>query len=540
MRMGERLAATRRNHLGRHAGRLTLAVSSVLLGTAPAVAQSAPPGIARRAVSVITVDGRRLRDLDRNGKLDRYEDLRVARAADVAPNLPRQPPLPVAAPVMAKAVDVEKPRVVVLSDIGNEPDDSESFVRFLLYSNSFDVAGIVATTSIHQPRTTQPQLFEERIAAYARVLPNLKRHARGYPEAEVLRSRVRSGCSSYGMTCVGAGKDTPASQMIVALVDDTDPRPLWVSVWGGAADLAQALWHVRATRPKAAVDRFVSRLRIYSISDQDDAGPWARRSFPQLFWIASIHGWGQYPLAAWTGISGDRLRTEKWPAGEMVSDAWLDETIRRGPLGQLYPKPAFIMEGDTPAFLSLIPNGLNLPERPDWGGWGGRYALADPGAAHYADAIDTVSGADGTSFASNQATIFRWRSAFQQDFAARIGWTLTPDYGRANHNPVLMLNGVAGQAPVTVTAASGSTIVADAAGSSDPDGNRLRYRWWQYAEPTGGFRSPVVKFTDPTAPRTRITLPVVAEPTEFHVILEVIDDGTPALTRYRRLVITTK
>ncbi len=445
-----------------------------------------------------------------------------------------------AAPTAAPAADPEKPRVLVLSDIGNEPDDSESFVRFLLYSNGYDVAGIVATTSIHQPAKTQPQLFEERIAAYARVLPNLKRHASGYPDADMLRARVRSGCASYGMACVGAGKDTPASRMIVALADDPDPRPLWVSVWGGAADLAQALWSVRATRPKAAVDRFVKRLRVYSISDQDDAGPWARRSFPHLFWIASVHGWGQYPLAAWTGISGDRFRPEKWPGSETVSDAWLEKTIRRGALGQLYPMPAFIMEGDTPAFLSLIPNGLNAPERPDWGGWGGRYTLADPAAGQYADAIDTVRGADGSTYSSSQATIFRWRAAFQQDFAARIGWTLTSDYAQANHNPVLKLNGTAGQAPVTVSAARGSTVVADATGSRDPDGHSLRYRWWQYAEPSGGFRPLVVEIADPTAPRTRITLPAGTGPATFHVILEVTDDGTPALTSYRRLVIAAK
>ncbi|HRV08781.1 MAG TPA: DUF1593 domain-containing protein, partial [Acidobacteriota bacterium] len=41
----------------------------------------------------------------------------------------------------------EKARVLVLTDISNEPDDEESLVRFLVYSNEYQVEGIVATTS---------------------------------------------------------------------------------------------------------------------------------------------------------------------------------------------------------------------------------------------------------------------------------------------------------------------------------------------------------------------------------------------------------
>src|ERR1700687_5534492 len=42
---------------------------------------------------------------------------------------------------------VARPRVIVMTDIANEPDDQMSLVRFLLYSNQFDVEGLVATTS---------------------------------------------------------------------------------------------------------------------------------------------------------------------------------------------------------------------------------------------------------------------------------------------------------------------------------------------------------------------------------------------------------
>ena len=89
------------------------------------------------------------------------------------------------------------------------------------------------------------------------------------------------------MAAVGEGKMTPGAEAIVRAADSTDPRPLWVSVWGGANTLAQALWHVRATRPAAELERFVAKLRVYTISDQDDAGPWLRREFPTLHYIAT-------------------------------------------------------------------------------------------------------------------------------------------------------------------------------------------------------------------------------------------------------------
>lgn len=447
--------------------------------------------------------------------------------------------------VLAFPAKAQEPRhrVIVLTDIGNEPDDSESFVRFLLYANQFDVEGLVATTSTWQRGKTQPQLLRERVEAYAKVLPNLREHASGYPDAASLAQVIRAGSASYGMQGVGQGKDTDGSRLIVAAVDRPDPRPVYVPVWGGAVDLAQALWTVRATRSPEQVAAFVAKLRVYSISDQDDTGAWARRNFPDLFWIASVHGWSQYGMAAWIGISGDVRRPDKWPAAETVTNEWLDRHIRRGPLGALYPPHLYIMEGDTPSFLWLIGNGLNLPEHPEYGGWGGRYLPAYEGAGHRADAQDSYVDADGRRWSGNQATIYRWRQSFQNDFAARIGWTLTPERGGANHNPALVLNGVAGTAPVTITVRSGAVVKLDATGSSDPDGDRLSYRWWLYAEastvftPSGqGLEPLTIAGADRIA--TEITAPAVKARTQYNIVLEVSDSGAPALTSYRRALLT--
>jgi hypothetical protein len=440
--------------------------------------------------------------------------------------------VPVVAPVQAAPTPVRadpapvKPRIIVLSDIGNEPDDSESLVRFLLYANEFDVEGLIATTSTWQRDKVRPDLMLERIAGYAQVRDNLTHHAPGYPTAEALRRKVIAGAPLYGMAGVGQGHDTAASRAIIAAADKPDARPVWVLCWGGAVDLAQALWSVRATRSPEQVKQFVARLRVYSISDQDDAGPWARHEFPQLFWIASIHGWGQYNMAAWSGISGDRRTAERWPDRETVQDPWLSANIRRGPLGSLYPLPAFIMEGDTPAFLYLIPNGLSDPEHPEWGSWGGRYVQQSPGMGLHADSKDIVER-DGTLYSGNQAGVYRWRGSFQNDFAARIGWTLTPDPKQANHAPVAAVQGQAGRGVLHLTAKSGETITLDASASRDPDGNAIHAHWWQYREVGGIPPQPPVTFASAEALTTQATMPSVTKPAMLHLILEVSDNGTP-------------
>lgn len=439
-------------------------------------------------------------------------------------------------------MDEGRRRVLVLTDIGNEPDDSESFVRFLLYSNMFDIEGIVATTSTWQRTRNQPDLLRERVAAYGKVLPNLRKHADGYPDAARIMDAIAVGASCYGMSCVGDDRDTDGSRRIVAAVDKDDKRPIHLSIWGGAVDLAQALWTVRKTRTPAQVAAFISRLRVYSISDQDDAGPWARRNFPELRWVASVHGWGQYGQAAWTGISADLFAKDKWPGGEMVTNDWLERNVRKGVLGQLYPPHMFIMEGDTPAFLGTIPNGLNFPDRPDWGGWGGRYVPVYEGAAHHGDTPDAFTDSSGRTWRTNQATIFRWREAFQNDFAARINWTLTPDRKQANHNPQVVVNGAAGQAPVKIEGAAGATLAISAKGSMDPDGNALSYRWWQYAEPSDlpGDPSPKLAIANAEGADCTVTLPAVKAERTLHLILEVRDGGSPALTSYRRVLVTVR
>jgi len=286
----------------------------------------------------------------------------------------------------AEFVAMEKQRVIVLTDISNEPDDEQSLVRFLVYSNEYDVEGMVATTSVWLQDTVRPDKIRERVRAYGQVRTNLVKHASasGYPAAPRLLSVIKAGRPEFGMEGVGEGKSSEGSRHIIDVVDRPDRRPVWISVWGGANCLAQALWEGKYTRSKEELDAFVSKLRVYTISDQDNSGRWMRITFPNLFYIVSPSSVDnmEYYKATWTGISGDRLyKNAPMHKFELVDNPWLQKNIIKGhgPLGALYPKLKYIMEGDTPSFFNLINNGLASHISPSYGGWGGRYVLHQTG-----------------------------------------------------------------------------------------------------------------------------------------------------------------
>lgn len=443
----------------------------------------------------------------------------------------------------------ERPRIIVLTDLSNEPDDEESLVRFLVYANEFDVEGLIASTSTHLKKGPREDILHHSIDAYGKVLPNLSKHAPGYPTAAELHAVCRTGQTGFGMADVGQDRSTAGSKRMIEVVDKADARPVWITVWGGANTLAQALWDVRATRDAAAVDAFIGKLRVYTISDQDDAGYWIRPEFPKLFYIASPStvGGKDYWRATWTGISGDaRYQNGIRHRFDMVDNPWLLKNIRtdHGPLGELYPYAKYIMEGDTPSFLGLINNGLGWDVRPDYGGWGGRYKEFQPDQpvsekrklwTESPDSRDTVTSDDnGKTETSVQATIWRWREHFQNDFAARMDWCVADDFQKANHNPTAVLNGDRTKKVLTLSAKGGSTVSLTAKGTGDPDGNPVSTKWWIYPE-AGTIHGATL--TTEEGLKTEVRLPQVEMPGTLHVILQVEDGGEPHLFAYRRALI---
>jgi hypothetical protein len=443
-----------------------------------------------------------------------------------------------------------KLRVMVLTDIEADPDDAQSMVRLLMYANQWDIEGLIATTSIHQKSRVAPESIDKILQAYGKVQPNLLKHERGYPSYEHLKAKVKKGLPVYGMEGVGKDKDSQGSDWIIQALSKADNRPIWFSVWGGTNVLAQALWKIQQTKSRADAEKLTSKVRVYTISDQDDSGPWIRKNFPNIFYIVTP-GYN-YTYATWLGMAVPFPGSNK----DVVSNEWLAKNIQQGhgPLGAAYPDVAYVMEGDTPSYLNLISNGLSNPEYPGYGGWGGRYEFYLPefrdsntgrfnrenwpkdepeSRAIWTNANDSVwSVVEHKGYVSNQATIWRWREAYQNDFAARMDWCIKP-YGEANHPPIPKL-----AHPDSFSIKTGEQFHLNADGTSDPDGDSMSYLWFQYKE--AGTYNGVVSFRPYAA--NLYNLPVIAPrvetPQTIHFILQVTDKGNPALTRYKRVIVT--
>jgi hypothetical protein len=218
------------------------------------------------------------------------------------------------------------------------------------------------------------------------------------------------------------------------------------------------------------------------------------------------------------------------------------------------------MEGDTPAWLSLIPNGLNTPERPDWGAWGGRYKFYVPDISDldtggftggvpvepetrpiwtnandkYVPVIPNEYGRavreDTVSFENNKVTLWRWRDDFQNDFAARMDWCMK-SYDAANHPPIPMLGH-----SETINVKSGESFFLDASGTTDPDGDNLSYVWFHYPE-VGSYTKRIKTNSAENLYKVHVSSPVVEKKETAHFILKVTDKGIPPLSRYKRVIV---
>jgi hypothetical protein len=416
-----------------------------------------------------------------------------------------------------------KPRVIHTTDLGADPDDKQSMVRQLVSANEFDIEGLIVATGCWKKNQSNTAMLDELVDGYGKVVKNLSVHAEGFPSHEYLKSISVMGQKGYGMSDVGEGKDSPGSELIIASVDKDDSRPVWVTGWGGMNTIAQAIWKAKSTRTPEEFKKFLSKLRCFDILGQDDAGAWIAKNFPDLFYIRA------------TGVYG-------WAP----SDQYLDDHIQNhGPLGALYPDRKWATEGDTPAFMHIYPNGLNDPEQIDQGGWGGRFSFTKKAGIRSMSEVAKINKQGEPQFdpylmygntPEKAKAIKRWSKGYNNNFAARMDWSITSKYEDANHHPIAIVDGDKTRKVIKKSVPPGSVIELSAVGSSDPDDNELTYSWSFYEDP-GSYAGSVI-IENGSSQIAKVTIPSDSAGKDLHVILKVHDDGAPNLYAYRRVIFT--
>ncbi len=407
-----------------------------------------------------------------------------------------------------------KLRVVIETDApGGDPDDEGSLVRFFLYLNEWDIEGLIGTrAAVHSRlKISGKDRILQYIDGYEAAYPNLTVHGAGFPTPQDLR-RITKQCYEGS-----EGRDH-----VIAVVDRDDPRELWYLNWGTNEEddtptaLREALDHVKKTRSAVAYERFAGKIRYVEVYKQNHLGPhrqalafYMDTFYPDMDGGRWYHRWRPLPQRA-GGFNVER-----------------DIKQNHGPLCANY---TIQKEGDTPTFMHLIPNGLNVPTRPQWGGWAGRYCFNDALGFWWCDQQDTWQGST-----NRDNTLKRWVAHLQNDFKARADWCVARTFAEANHAPRPSLQGDDSQTVLKLDVAVAAPVRLSAAGSTDSDGDDLRYEWIYYPE-SGTYAGPVT-LASATGRTCTVHIPADALGKTIHIILQVTDDGEPPLTRYRRAVL---
>lgn len=437
-----------------------------------------------------------------------------------------------------------KPRLVVCTDIAPahiEPDDMESMIHLLAYADCFEIEALITSVGWNcDPYPTEwHQYLTRAIEAYRKDVNNLKarseqknflpmkledsKQSMGYwPSADYLLKRAVMGSINGGIKTIGKDNDSPGSDLLIRLADEADSRPIYVAAWGGANTLAQAIWKVKQSRSDEEIKKFINKFRIYTITDQDmDYNNRMNRTYSSHMWLRK-----DFP-ADLQFIWDEGTWQEQCELGKRAWQLHKNNIQGHGSLGSEYPTYKWGVEGDTPSFLYLMPNGLNNPEDPTQTGWAGYHERGI--------CPDSLT----TAWNSWQEPVRSISVAYKQrfytdelnDFIARIEWA---EKGSGNKNPIVIVNNQPGLASIHINAHVNDVIKLDASNSYDPDNENLSFTWWQQPE----IGDQLLSIDSSQQPKASVAIPSSASGKDFHIICEVHDDGPYQLVAYRRVIIT--
>ena len=438
-----------------------------------------------------------------------------------------------------------KPRIVVLTDIAPndiEPDDMESTIRLLVHADLFEVEALIATTGwSNNGGNERIDLIYDALNAYEKDLPNLKKRSNqkefaddesvqeiGYwPTTDYFRSRTMLGSTKMGMKFIGEGNDSKGSNFIIDLADEDDDRPIWITVWGGGNTFAQAMWRVQQDRSPEEFKEFLHKFRVYTITDQDR--PWSQGD--TINYDQSSHQWMRtfdkdlmffWDECAWKHQNSTGVNN--W-------EQYAQHVQNHGNLGALYPKYKWGVEGDTPSYMHVMPNGLTDPDIPTLVSWSGYFEFS--------------LGRDQKTYSNTNYTgepyeigikyFDYFYPAIFNNFATRMDWAKD---GAGNKNPVVIVNGDKSIKPILISAKAGKNVKINASKTYDPDGDQLKYKWWII--PEAGTYSGEIEILNSESSIATLNLPTDSAGKRIHLICEVTDNGVHNLTSYRRIIFEPK
>lgn len=414
------------------------------------------------------------------------------------------------------------------------------------------------------------RFIHEAVEAYEKVYHNLVMHNPAYPSPSYLKSKIRYGNIEFEGDF---SKDTEGSDLIKSVLLDTKPGPVYVTAWGGQSTIARALKSIEDTYKNSKEwssirKKINNKLVILPSGDQDNTyESYIKPNWPDVdyrqFRGGPNYGYGSQLIA----------NDENKP---LLTAEWMKDNISsKGPLGSLYrvwgdgkqmvkddrfdyfgmdgytseelkkmgyivwmpvqPKGSWLGEGDTFTFMNILDNGLSASNKEYPGGWSGRTLKPEAAPTYNPFSNDTSKVKDlvisdsmlrsNAAKKADEAVFPNFFPAAQNDFAARMLWSVTGNFKEANHKPQISL-----LVSKQLKSKPGKSIKISAT-VKEPDGNSYSVKWWQFSST---LSEPVLEIQEGLSLSPTIKIPASAKPNQsLFLVCEVTDKAAHPLTAYK-------